>query len=304
MKQRLLICFICILMLIIPCTTIYASDDNTYAGMDTIADDLDPIWDDVIAAGYYAPGNNPLTKDDIDYSRTRKQYDVSASDLFKEERISAESLKEIITNSEYTYFMLLYREHDTLDFIIEKGREPDPELIEKGILTEEEIEYLRKNAGKWKIGGNGVSAYPRNPALDCFGIMDAYLELKGIHNAEIYFIGRINDDASYYDVIFTGRKMDNGEDEILFVAPEQLEYDDEGNLVYSWYDSGIKDFTEAEYTYEELQKIHKETYYIPGPAGGGIRVPIGFWIGLGVLVLALIVLCIVLVVLGKRRKAK
>ena len=128
--------------------------------------------------------------------------------------------------------------------------------------------------------------------------------MKDIHNAEIYFIGRINDQAAYYAVIFTGRKMENGEDEIFFVAPEQLEYDDEGNLVYSWYDSGIKDFTEAEYTYAELRKIHKETYYIPGTGGGGIRIPTVLKIGFPVLIGVIIIWCIIKAILRKRRKAK
>ena len=98
--------------------------------------------------------------------------------------------------------------------------------------------------------------------------------------------------------------LENGEDEIFFVAPEQLEYDDEGNLVYSWYDSGIKDFTEAEYTYAELRKIHKETYYIPGTGGGGIRIPTVLKIGFPVLIGVIIIWCIIKAVLRKRRKAK
>lgn len=288
MKKRIPIFLLIIILLIIPCATIYASDDNdnTFAGMDTIQEELAPYLDDIIADSDYC-SYPKITEEEIDYTRIRKLYIVSSNDLFRR-KISAESLKELILNSEYVYDIRVYRENYTLSLSLCKGEEPEPEEE----YSEELLQYLQEHAGKWYVYGIGASDYPLDPALDCFGIMEAYLKRKNIHNAEIYFIDRLNRDASYYAVVFTGQKTKKGEDEILFVAPEQLEYDEEGNLVYSWYNSGIREYTWAEYTYAELRAIRL--------TGGADTKTL--WINIAFIVGVLVITAVVTTLIRRRKK--
>ena len=276
---------------------VFASDnDNTYAGMDTMEDDLNTCIDDIIKHSDDFGSVQKLKEEEIDFSRTRRQYDVDPSILFKERKATADSLKEIIENSEYAYFVLIYRGTETFNFIIEKGTEPDPEKVKQGLFTEEALAYFEKYLGKWHVTGSGDPYFYLEPKNDCFGLMEKYLELKDIHNAEIYFIGRVNNECAYYAVVFTGQKTESGEDEIIFVGVEQLEYDDQGNLVYNWYSSGIRDYTEAEYTYAEMRKKYKGNLF-NNQLFDWINTGTWVWLCIAIMVIG----CVVAIIVGKKK---
>ena len=265
MKKRILVnLFLILSFLLLFCCPVRGDTDNTFVGgdPDSVAQELESVTDDIISKSDISP-YSMLTEDEIEYSHTKRLYIVSTSDLFKEKSITADTLKEIIENSEYVYFMKLYREKETFDLIISKGREPDPELVEQGLFSDEELAYFENQVGKWKVSGYGVSDYPLDPSRDWYGLMESYLKQKGIHDAEIYFIDRINDESSHYAVVFTGEKAENGEDEIIFVGLDMLDYDRSGNLIYQWFQESSPDFTKAEYTFEELweknEKMKRET---------------------------------------------
>ena len=256
--KKIIIGLLCIVAISLLASNLVFASDNTFVGTDTMSEDLDTCIDDIIDASSISDIGR-LTEDEIEYSHTQKIFEVSPSDLFKEKSINSNSLKAIIENSEYFYEMRIYRRFETFYFTIEKGHEPDPELIKQGLFPDEEIARMKENVGKWQVGGHGVSSYPLDPAGDYLGLMESYLQQKDIHNAEVYFIGPVVDpESTNYAVVLTGKTIESGEDEMIFVGLDMLGYDGEGNLVYDWYDKQNPDYTEAEYTYKELRKMYKE----------------------------------------------
>lgn len=295
-KQKWIYCLFSIICFIIVSSVapqiVFASDnDNTYAGMDTMEDDLNTCLDDFIKKGEGFGSIHDLSLDEIDFSRTRKLYIVDPSILFRNKKPTADLLKEIIENSEYVYEVLIYRGYETFDYTVSKGKEPDPNKE----YSDESLAYLEKYAGKWHVTGYALPYY-QNPKNDCLGRLEKYLELKGIHNAEIYFIDRVNDECSYYAVIFTGQKTETGEDEIIFVGVEQLEYDDNDNLVYSWYNSGIRDYTKAEYTYAEMRKKYKGNLF-NNQLFDWINTGTWVWLCIAIMVIG----CVVAIIVGKKK---
>ena len=271
-KKKGIYLFIGIICLVLICSitnhVVLASDDNTFIGPETIEEDLSSDIDKILSKYWIVSSKDGiLKKEDIDFSRAQKIYYVSPADFYKDKKVTAESLKEIINSSEYIYELKIEREYNTIHMTLGIGSEPDPELIEKGILTDDQIAYLKEKAGKWSVISHNALDVPfPDPTQngireqDDMEIMEAFLELEDIHNAEIYFIGRLNNELAKYAVVFTGKKTETGEDEIIFVGVEQLEYDTNGELVYSWYD-GIHDYTKAKYTYAQVRKLYKRSSF-------------------------------------------
>lgn len=313
-KKKSIYLFIGIICLVLICSitnrVVLASDDNTFIGPETIEEDLSSDIDKILSAYWIVSSKDGiLKKEDIDFRRAQKIYYVSPADFYKDKKVTAESLKEIINSSEYIYELKIEREHNTIHMTLGIGSEPDPELIEKGILTDDQIAYIKEKAGKWSvISHNALDVPVPDPAQngireqDDMEIMEAFLELENIHNAEIYFIGRLNNELAKYAVVFTGKKTETGEDEIIFVGVEQLEYDANGGLVYSWYD-GIHDYTKAKYTYAQVWKLYKRSSFnnrfldfIADLVGTGSLV----WICIAVVVVG----GVVAIIVGKKKLVK
>jgi len=239
------------------CASVVLGDsDNTFVGMDMASelDDLDYIAQDANKTTFE---DGEITADELDFSRIQKIYVDTLPYFFKDQTIDADSLKELINNANYVYYMPLYREHQTFFLTIAIGRELSPEG--EALLTEEGKAHIRERAGRWIVSETAFSDVPLDPATDYMGLMESYLELKDIHNAEIYFVSRINPESRINAVCFTGKKTDSGDDEIIFVAVDKLKYDE----------SGVLDYSDAEYTYDELRKMNEEENMDPEYSGGG-----------------------------------
>ena len=266
MMKRLIIIFFALLSFVLVNNSVSAATDNVFVGMDTVAelDDLDFIAKEA-NMGEFEDGE--ILPGDLDFSRIQKIYIDTLPYLFNDEKLNAASLKELLNNSNYVYKMPIYREHETVFLTIAKGLELSPDVD----LPEEGIAYIQERAGKWIVSDVGIPDKQLDPKEDYMGLMESYLKLKDIHNAEIYFVSSINPKSMMNAVCFTGKQTETGEDEIIFVAMDDLTYDKYGNLVVEVYETGeFLDISEAEYTYEELRKMNEEKTqnYNPELSGG------------------------------------
>ena len=163
---------------------------------------------------------------------------------------------------------------------------------------------MLERVGRWFVSQVRIPDDPQNPSFDYMGLMESYLEYKNIHNSEVYFISRINPKSMITAAVITGKQNEQGEEEIIFVAVDTLQYDESGNLIsvepYKVYDDGDFEIEDAEYTYEELRELSKEFDLNPGMAGGGgggraKRVNYGVYIAIAVGVIVLVGIIVVLV---------
>ncbi len=255
-KSLLMILLVLISVSALGVSAVRGDSDNTFVGMDTASelDDLDYILQDANGPKFE---DGEITAEELDFSRIQKIHINTLTYFFKDQETDAGSIKEMLDDADYVYYMPLYREHQTIFLTIAIGRELSPEG--EAILTEEGKAYIRERAGKWIVSEVGISEEPLDPATDYMGLMESYLELKDIHNAEIYFVSRINPESMINAVCLTGKKTESGEDEMIFVAVDKLEYDE----------SGVLDYSDAEYTYEELRKMNEEDDWGPEYSGGG-----------------------------------
>ena len=261
----------CVLGIIILCLLesnwAFASD-NVFVGMDTVDEVLED-YNTIVSGmnlGTYIDGE--LSEEELDFSRAQKIYIDTFPDVFKEEKISAEVLKEFLNKSNYVYYIPINRTNESLFLTLAVGAEVSPTAN----LTEEEVAWIQERAGHWVVTEVGLYDEPRDSTMDYMGLMESYLEYKDIHNAEVYFVSNINPQSMITGIVFTGKQTEAGEDEIIFVAVDTLQYDEAGNLIsigkYELEDDGDYEIEDAEYTYEELRELSKELDMDPGMSGG------------------------------------
>lgn len=250
---------------------VFASD-NVFVGSETVEEvygDIDIILEESSAS--YKDGE--ITLEDLNFERTQKIFVDTLPYFFNEKTVTASSLKELIDNLDYVYYMPIFREHETVFLTIAKGlelSESDYELLEQVSAPDDAIAELERDIDRWCITGIGITDEPWDPSMDYIGKVDNYLTYKNIHNAEIYFVSRINPDSLISAVCFTGNKTESGEDEILFIAVDRLAYDESGQLVCK--KRGFDDYydvSEAEYTYEDLRTMNNRSIVDPEATGGG-----------------------------------
>ena len=256
-------------------SNVVVASDNTFIGTETV-EELYEDLDIIIEESHASYQDGEISLEELNFSRTHKIFIDTLPYIFNEKTVTADTLKELLNNSDYVYYMPIYREHETVFLTIAKGleiTESDYELFEKVSASEEEIARLERDVGRWNVTERGVTDEPRDPSMDYIGLMESYLDYKNIHNAEIYYVGMIHPRSLVTAVVFTGKKTESGEDEILFVAVDALKYDGSGNLIsvdpYIYEDDGDFEIEDAEYTYEELRELSKEFDLDPGTAGGG-----------------------------------
>lgn len=304
MKKKTLFCvYLAITISLLVSSNAFASD-NTFVGTDTVDEvyvDLDIIMEESSAP--YEDG--ALTLDELNFERTQKIFIDTLPYFFKEENVTADSLKELINNADYVYYMPIYREHETVFLSIAKGSEiteEDYQLFEQVSAPEEEIAKLERDVGRWCVTEIGIDEKTKDPSTDYIGLMESYLDYKDIHNAEVYFVSTINPKSPITAVVFTGKKTGPGEDEIIFVAVDSLQYDGFGNLIsvepYEYEDDGDYEIEDAEYTYEELRELSKQINLDPELTGGGggisKRINYGVYIAIvaGVIIIAGVIILI------------
>ena len=299
MKKHVIIWFVVLAFILINTIIVIGDFDINFAGMDDASEELVDL--DFIAEGANLTSfqDGEITANDLDFSRIHKIYIDTLPYFFNEESITEESLKELLNNSDYVYYMPLYRESETVFLTIAIGKELNPNVE----FSEESIARIQERAGRWCVTEVGLAKEPLDPSTDYIGLMDSYLALKGIHNAEVYFVSGINPESMINAVCFTGSNTETGEDEIFFVAVDSLQYDELGNLVSTKFGSDeYYDASEAEYTYEELREMGKEFELDPGlsgGAGGGAGKSINFGLYI-VIIVGIIVLVGIIVVLAKK----
>ena len=302
MIKRFVITIPLFIVLLLSGNIVRADSDNIFVGTDTVDEvyeDLDIIMEESSAP--YQDGE--LTPDELNFERTQKIFIDTLPYFFKEKKVTADSLKELINNSDYVYYMPIYREHETVFLTIARGSEITEEnyqLFEQVSITDEELARLERDVGRWCVTEIGVDK-PRNPSTDYIGLMESYLAYKDIHNAEVYFVSTINPKSPITAVVFTGKMTESGEDEIIFVAVDSLQYNGFGNLIsvepYLYEDDGDYEIEDAEYTYEELRELSKEFDLGPGLSGGGGASQKHSWIPIAAVIAVLclgIVICTVL----------
>ena len=303
MKKVIVSLLFLIMLCFLANNTILASD-NVFVGVETATevDDLAFIAEDATGLGIYKDGD--ITVDELNLNLIQKIYIDTSDYLFENENITAESLEDLINNSNYVYHLPIYREHETLYLTIAKGLDLSPDVD----LSDEGKAYVQERAGKWCVTGVGVTEEPRDPSTDYMGKMENYLELKGIHSAKVYFVSSINPSSMMNAVCFTGNKTPAGEDEIIFVAVDRLTYDELGNLVVTKRgDDEFYDISEAEYTYDELCELNKKQILKPGQSGGvgGVLIDkTGLWICIAMIAGAIVISAIVVIIYNKRKQRK
>lgn len=291
---------------------VYVSD-NVFAGTEMgeeIYEDLNIIIEESNGIASYKDGE--LTINELNFDWIQRIYIDTLPYFFTEEKITAESLKELIDESDYMYYMPVHREQETVFLNIAKGQElteSDYELLEQVSAPDDEIEKLERDVDHWCVMAVSISDGPTTPGEDYMGLMESYLEYKGIHNAEVYFVSRINPKSMMTGVVFTGNKTDSGEDEIIFVAIDTLQYDEEGYLIsVEMYEEDDGDFEveDAEYTYAELRELSKEfdemESDMAGGAGGGIGSSTNY--GVYIAIIAGVILLVVIIALVAKKKMK
>lgn len=251
------------------------ASDNVFVGKE----DVEEIFVDYgrivsgINLGTYKDGD--MTEDELDFSRVQKIFIDTFPGLFKEEKTNAAALKNFLNNSNYVYYMPINRPQESLFLTIAKGlevTEEDYKYFEEVGMSEEEIAEAENDAGHWIITEVGLYDELQDASMDYMGLMESYLEYKEIHNAEVYFASNINPKSMITGIVFTGKQTESGEDEIIFVAVDTLQYDEAGNLIsidkYELEDDGDYEIEDAEYTYEELRELSKEINLAQKLSGG------------------------------------
>ena len=302
----------CVLVIIVGCLffsyTAFASD-NVFVGMETVEEVL-VDYDRIVLGinlGVYKDGD--MTEEDLDFSRVQKIFIDTLPDIFNDDNTSADTLKCFLDNSNYVYYMPINRQHESLFLTIAKGlevTEEDYKYFEEIKMTDEEIAEAEEDAGHWIVTEVGLYDEQRDSSMDYMGLMESYLEYKDIHNAEVYFVSNINPKSMITGVVFTGKQTDSGEDEIIFVAVDTLQYDGLGNLIsiekYELEDDGDYEIEDAEYTFEELRELNKDNKLdsgLSGGGGGGAGKSINFGLYI-VIIVGFIVLVGIIVVLAKK----
>ena len=267
------------------------ASDNVFVGMGDVEEvfvDYDRLVSG-INLGSYKDGD--MTEDELDFSRVQKIFIDTFPSIFEEEKINADALKYFLNNSNYVYYMPINRPHESLFLTIAKGlevTEEDYKYFEEVGMSDEEIAEAENDAGHWIITEVGLYDELQDASMDYMGLMESYLEYKNIHNAEVYFASNINPKSMITGIVFTGKQTESGEDEIIFVAVDTLQYDEAGNLIsidkYALEDDGDYEIEDAEYTYEELRELSKNINLDPELSGGGgstsKRIPYGVYIAI------------------------
>ena len=146
--------------------------------MDEVYEDLDIIMEESSAP--YKDGE--LTLDELNFERTQKIFIDTLPYFFNEKEVTADSLKELINNFDYVYYMPIYREHETVFLTIAKGSEvteEDYQLFEQVSVPEEEIAKLERDVGRWCVTEIGVDN-PRDPSTDYIGLMESYIDYSSL----------------------------------------------------------------------------------------------------------------------------
>lgn len=278
-----IICIMCMFISLLFVNNIWGDQDNIFVGMDTV-DELDDLGFIAQEANITEFEDGEITVEDLDFSRINKIFVDTLPYFFNEQEIRADSLKALINGSDYVYYMPIYREHETIFLTIAKGQELSPDAD----LSEEGIAYIQERAGRWCVSEVGRADEVMDPAADYMGLMESYLDLRDIHDAEIYFVSRINPESVINAVCFTGDKTETGDDELIFVAVDKLKYDESGNLVVD----------DAEYTYEELWEMNEKLDLNPEYSGGSSmqshnNIGVYITIAAGILLIVIIVLMII-----------
>lgn len=178
--KKIIILFSGIIISLLFCSTAFASD-NFFVGTDTVDEvyeDLDIIMEESSAP--YKDGE--LTLDELNFERTQKIFIDTLPYFFNEKEVTADSLKELINNFDYVYYMPIYREHETVFLTIAKGSEvteEDYQLFEQVSVPEEEIAKLERDVGRWCVTEIGVDN-PRDPSTDYIGLMESYIDYSSL----------------------------------------------------------------------------------------------------------------------------
>lgn len=200
MKKILIALMVFTCILVTNCIPAYAENSsNIINGPNTAEEDLSPDYDiffDYMDTVLNTDTQTSLTDEDIDYSRALKIYtDIN---IFEEEELNIEKLREQLKTATNVYDLPVYRDEKTIYFNIAKGLPLDEELRDSGVFTDEDIEYIEYTEGRWCVGAGSILDYEYN-YIEAIEEMLAY---NGIEDSDVYVVGGAGNGLNIIAVIF------------------------------------------------------------------------------------------------------
>lgn len=244
MKSKI-ISIIAVCVILMNCTPVFA---NTIIGDNTLNEIKEQ--EDLIIQDFNLFTDNPINKEDIDYSKIIKTY-PSMSRIFETDGLNIEKMQNYIKDADCSYYVPYYCDGSTYLATVSKR----VELTEQArvAFTDEEIVNYESMVGKLIV----KSVEEHNEIVDYKGELEKALADNNIEDAQVYFMGGLSDSIRLAAVICT----DNPDDTKIKIIKQFSGKTDGGseldkNVLYSYneikvivdnYLSSIDDIPEGQY---------------------------------------------------------
>lgn len=160
--------------------------------------------------------NINIASSDIDYSKIITLY--TDIELYNNGKPSNEQMQKIVKDSKYVYYLPIECNGQTIMVCFQKGEKLTDENREN--LSDDTIENLEKNIGKWYIASMGV----QSEMIDYKGEVQEALAENNIENSHVYFVNELTQNITVGALICS----DNSDD-VQFKILRQFESKAEGD---------------------------------------------------------------------------
>lgn len=266
MKNKL-IAVLVICLVLINCIPVLANTiQNTIIGSEAVDETVVEREDYIlnsINSMLEIEGKNAVDGNDIDYNKIIRKFRLS--NLFEGKQLNKNQMKEFTKNQDIIYMLPIHCDDVTALSTLEI-RKPLTEE-DKKILSEEDIEFVQEQVGKWFISVKGIR--PGN--IDYKNTVETVLEKNNIQNSEVYFVEGICNHISLAAVICS-----DVPDDTRILVLEQ--YGAETGTLEETFDYQVILEKDKLYTYEEIKAIvdadieAKKDF--PEDSVGGVGAPI------------------------------
>lgn len=266
MKNKIIVVLMLFLILSSSNIVFANTETNTIVGSETIdktvVDREDYILNSINSL-LEIEGKRTIDGNDIDYNKMVRKFCVS--NLFEGKEINNSQMKEFTENQEVVYMLPIHCDDVTALSTLEIRKPLTDE--DKKLFSEEEIDFLQEQAGKWYISVQGI----RPTMIDYKNTVEKVLEKNNIENSEVYLVGGVCSHISLAAVICN----ENPEDTRILVLEQ---YGAETGTLEETFDYQVILEKDRLYTYDEIKAIvdeEKKAYEnIPEDSIGGIGAPV------------------------------